>query len=360
MGRKRSPENQNLPRGMIYNKKADTYYLRAAGQKDIRLGKTIHEAFRNYYAYAEINYECRTMFDLIDRYMKEVSPTKADDTHKSNIAASKHLTKRFGSMNPTMVRARHAYQYLDLRAREGAPVRANREFALLSTIMTHAVRWGVIDNTPFHKIIRNPEKKRKRLVTDNELEAFLKHCPRWLQLYIALKVAIGLRQTDMNKLNSKNWFEGEGLKVQTSKTGVRIQFNHCDYLAKIVAELKELNGYRLVARKRVPILHWYFFASHADSRLDKPLTASGVRTAFNKAMREALASGDLKPEQRFQERDLRAKAATDCENAMQASELLGHKSISITNDIYRRGFTKVDPITPDSKFKIKDKLNGEN
>ena len=69
MGRKRSLENQNLPRGMIYNKKASTYYLRAAGQKDIRLGKTIHEAFRNYYDYAEINYECRTMFDLIDRYM---------------------------------------------------------------------------------------------------------------------------------------------------------------------------------------------------------------------------------------------------------------------------------------------------
>lgn len=349
MGRKRSLENQNLPRGMIYNKKAATYYLRAAGQKDIRLGKTIHEAFRNYYAYAEINYECRTMFDLIDRYMKEVSPTKAKSTHKSNVAAAKNLIKRFGSMNPTMVRARHAYQYLDLRAREGAPVRANREFALLSTIMTHAVRWGVIDNTPFHKIIRNPENQRDRLVTDSEIEVFLKYCPRWLQLYITLKVATGLRQTDMIKLNSKDWFEEEGLKVQTSKTRVRIQFNYCDYLAKIVAELKELNGYRFVARKRVPILHWYFFASHADSRLDKPLTASGVRTAWNKAMTKALESGELKPEQRFQERDLRAKAASDCDSLAQASELLGHSNLSITKRVYRRGYAKVEALKPNAE-----------
>ena len=217
MGRKRSLENRNLPRGMIYNKKASTYYLRAAGQKDIRLGKTIHEAFRNYYAYAEINYECRTMFDLIDRYMKEVSPTKAKSTHKSNIAAAKNLIKRFGSMNPTMVRARHAYQFLDLRAREGAPVRGNREFALLSTIMTHAVRWGIIDCTPFNGIIRNPERPRDRLVLDEEIGVFFKYCPWWLQLYIELKLATGLRQTDMINLSSKDWCENEGLKVQTSK-----------------------------------------------------------------------------------------------------------------------------------------------
>ncbi|WP_054551309.1 tyrosine-type recombinase/integrase [Pseudoalteromonas lipolytica] len=361
MGRKRSPENQNLPRGMIYNKKADTYYLRAAGQKDIRLGKTIHEAFRNYYAYAEINYECRTMFDLINRYMKEVSPTKAKDTHKSNIAAAKNLIKRFGSMNPTMVRARHAYQYLDLRAREGAPVRGNREFALLSTVMTHAVRWGIIDCTPFNGIIRNPERPRDRLVLDEEIDVFFKYCPRWLQLYIELKLATGLRQTDMISLSSKDWCEKEGLKVQTSKTKVRIQYNYCDYLANLVSELKEINGYRNVAKRRMPILHWYFFASHANSKRDKPLTASGIRTAWNKAMTKALASGELKPEQRFQERDLRAKAASDCESIAQASELLGHSNLGTTKRVYRRGYAKVEALKPDAEkgIDIKQRIEKE-
>lgn len=343
MGRKRSAENENLPKGMIFNKKGQTYYLRAHGQKDIRLGKTIAEAFRNYYAYAQINFECHTMHDLIDRYLKEISVTKANETHKSNISASKHLMKRFGHMNPQMLRARHAYQYLDLRSREGAPIRANREFALLSAIMSHAVRWGVIDDTPFHKIIRNPEKPRDRLVTDEELTKFLPFCPRWLQLYIELKLVTGLRQTDMLKLNSKDWDDNIGLKVQASKTKNRILFTNTGYINEIIAELKQINGYR-GTRHNTPILHWFFFASSSTAMKDRPLTAEGLRTAWNKAMRAAIGEGSLQPNERFQERDLRAKTASDCENIMQAFELMGHSSIATTKRVYRRGYSQVDPL----------------
>ncbi|MDW7547490.1 tyrosine-type recombinase/integrase [Pseudoalteromonas peptidolytica] len=348
MGRKRSAENANLPKGMIFNKKGNTYYLRASGQKDIRLGKTLSEAFRNYYAYASINFECQTMHDLIDRYLKEISPTKAESTHKSNISASKHLIKRFGHMNPRVLRARHAYQYLDLRNREGAPVRGNREFALLSTIMSHAVRWGVIDDTPFHRIIRNPEQPRDRLVTDEELAIFLKFCPEWLRLYIALKLSTGLRQTDMLKLSSKDWDEVEGLKIQVNKTRSRLLFSSIDYVRDIVYQLKQINGYRITRKNKTPILHWYFFASSASSRKDAPLTDGGLRCAWNKAMRAALASGELDKSQRFQERDLRAKTASDCESITQAFELLGHANIATTKRVYRRGYSKVNPLTPKS------------
>ncbi|CAM3746502.1 MULTISPECIES: tyrosine-type recombinase/integrase [Pseudoalteromonas] len=348
MGRKRSAENANLPKGMIFNKKGNTYYLRASGQKDIRLGKTLSEAFRNYYAYASINFECQTMHDLIDRYLKEISPTKAESTHKSNISASKHLIKRFGHMNPRVLRARHAYQYLDLRNREGAPVRGNREFALLSTIMSHAVRWGVIDDTPFHGIIRNPEQPRDRLVTDDELAVFVKYCPRWLQLYVALKLATGLRQTDMLKLSSKDWDDEKGLKVQASKTGSRLQFEAVDHLSFIISELKQINGYRTTRKHRTPLLHWYFFASSANARKEQALTPDGFRTAWNKAMRAAIESGDLQPEQRFQDRDLRAKTASECETITQAFELLGHSSVATTKRVYRRGYSQVTPVTPKS------------
>lgn len=346
MGRKRSPENAALPKGMLFNKKSNTYYLRLHGQKDISLGKTITEAFRNFYNYADINFECQTMHDLIDRYMKEISVTKSEATHKSNLSAVKHLFKRFGHMNPTMIRAKHAYQYLDLRAREGAPVRANREFALLSTIMSHAVRWGVITETPFHGIIRNPEKPRDKLVTNEEIAIFLKFCPRWLQLYIALKLATGLRQTDLVKLSSRDWDEEVGLKVFVSKSKNRIQYNAVYYIRQIVNELREINGYRGKGKKRSPLLHWYFFASHSNARLEKPLTPDGLRTAWSKAMKAAIESGELTQEQRFQERDLRAKVASDCINISQASELLGHMNTSTTKRVYRRGYSIVDPLSP--------------
>lgn len=71
-------------------------------------------------------------------------------------------------------------------------------------------------------------------------------------------------------------------------------------------------------------------------------------------MKKALASGELK--ERFQERDLRAKAATDCDSLYEAFELLGHKNISTTKKIYRRGFTKVTPLSPSSKSPKKQKI----
>ena len=339
MGRKRNTENKGLPKGLIFNKKAKTYYLRVTGQKDIRLGVTLDEAYRNYYSVASINYECTTMHDLIDRYLKEVSPTKAESTHESNIKASKHLFKRFGHMTPTAVRARHAYQFLDLRAREGAPVRGNREFALLSSIMSSAVKWGVIDDTPFHNIMRNEEKPRERLVTDEEVEAFIKYCPLWLQLYVELKVATGMRQSDMLSLTSKDWEKTEGLRIQTSKTSKRQQFNATSHLAGIVNELKSINGYKS-GKTKTPLLTWFFFPSKRGGAL----TPDGFRTAWSKAMRAALKSGELV--ERFQERDLRAMAATKCESLTQAFELLGHSSIATTKRVYRRGYAKVDPIGP--------------
>lgn len=61
----------------------------------------------------------------------------------------------------------------------------------------------------------------------------------------------------------------------------------------------------------------------------------------------ALESGRLT--ERFQERDLRARAATDCGSIYEAFELCGHKSITTTKRIYRRGFNSVTPmkrITP--------------
>ncbi|MCH2055146.1 MAG: hypothetical protein MK214_00715 [Thalassotalea sp.] len=60
-------------------------------------------------------------------------------------------------------------------------------------------------------------------------------------------------------------------------------------------------------------------------------------------MMKAVSSGDLK--ERFQERDLRAKAATQCETLVQAFELLGHKNISTTKRVYRRGYSKVMPLS---------------
>jgi integrase len=57
--------------------------------------------------------------------------------------------------------------------RASAPVRANREVALLSNLMNLAVERGEIDRNPCKEVRRNHEAPRTRLVEAGELQAFV-------------------------------------------------------------------------------------------------------------------------------------------------------------------------------------------
>lgn len=339
MGRQRSAGNMHLPKGMIFNKKGSVYYYRTSGQKDIRLGKTFTEAFIAYEELTGAICSLITMNDVINRYLVDVSPLKAETTHKENLRKVKILRSAIGHFQPSQIKAKHARQFLDYRAKEGAPIAGNREYALWSSIMTAAFNWGIIEEQPFLKagIKKNPEKPKDRLVTDEEIEAFSKHVPEWLSLYLELKLATGLRQKDMLSLNNTHWSKLEGLKVGTSKTSVRLNFLSTKHLMSIITRIKKMNGY---TSRGAPRFKWHFF----ENRYKRPYTADGFRTMWSRYMKNAIKSGDL--ETRFCEMDLRAAAATKCDSLIQAFELLGHKNISTTKRIYRRGYSKVKPLSP--------------
>jgi len=48
--------------------------------------------------------------------------------------------------------------------------------------------------------------------------------------------------------------------------------------------------------------------------------------------------------ERFQERDLRAKVASDSDGLVEASERLGHADTAITQRVYRRKPVRVQPL----------------
>lgn len=280
------------------------------------------------------------MKDLINRYMNEISPTKAEATHRTNLSAAKFLILSLGDFKPRDVKAVHVYQHLD--ARKDAPIRANREVSLLSSIFTAAKRWGVVFESPVREVERFTEKPRTRLVTDAEIEAFKKYAPAWMHTYIDLKLITALRQTDMLRLHSKMWADG-GLWVQTSKTGRKLCFNADENLKQIYQRLQEQRYTK--DDNKVTSLRWWFFSTREGT----PYTPDGFRSIWHRAMKKALASGDLT--ERFQEKDLRARAATDCSSIIEAFELCGHTSLSTTKRIYRRGFTRVNPVNTANRLK---------
>lgn len=341
MGRPHSSEYSHLPKGMYFNKRGQTYYLRLPEQKDIRLGKTLHEALRAYWDVPGMFFEALTMRDLISRYMNEVSPTKRPATHKTNVSAAKFLLLSFGDFHPRDVKSAHIYQHLT--ARRESPTRANREIALLGSIFTEAVRWGLVEHSPVIKIKRHQEVPRTRLVTDQEIAAFKSFAPEWMCLYIDLKLTTALRQTDMLNLHSGMWDEN-GLWVETSKTGKKLCFLASERLVRIVKQLQELNN--AGQTDNVAPIRWWFFSTRRGARY----SPDGFRSIWHRVMAKALASGAL--EVRFQEKDLRARAATDCNSLMEAFELCGHNSLSTTKRIYRRGYSLVNPVDNSSKPKL--------
>ena len=53
---------------------------------------------------------------------------------------------------------------------------------------------------------------------------------------------------------------------------------------------------------------------------------------------------ETKVTERFQERDLRAKVATDSESLVEASQRLGHSDTAITQRVYRCRPVVIEPV----------------
>lgn len=91
--------------------------------------------------------------EMIDRFHSEVDLTHYRDQSKDGKAVRKgtyaNLTKFFGNMHPMAMKTIHGYQYIEARTKTGAPAKAVKELALMSTICHQAVEWGLIETNPF-------------------------------------------------------------------------------------------------------------------------------------------------------------------------------------------------------------------
>lgn len=114
--------------------------------------------------------------DLIDRFQRDIAPTHYRDQSKDGQAvresAYRNLTKAFGKMHPAALKAQHGYSYLDARAQEGAPMKANKELALMSTMCQYAVRWGVMEVNPFRGLMQNQGERKVRATQRHQVIRF--------------------------------------------------------------------------------------------------------------------------------------------------------------------------------------------
>lgn len=325
MGRKRK-SRLDLPE-RVYFKNGAYHYVYPTGKWEV-LSKDYAEAMIKWAKIVNANVEGgqRTVGELLDRYLLEVVPKKAERTQKDNRQEVRWLRSFFGNMRLEAVSSADVAAYV--QARE-AKTRANREVALLSHAFNKAILWKLCKENPCTLPgLRNTEKARDRYVEDEEVAKFVKLAPNWIKLYVELRLQLALRQQDMLVLQWEKVTD-EYLDVRTQKTGKRLRFAMTPELKDCLDKI-EVKG------------DWVFM-----SRTGKPYTRGGFGTEWRKVMTKFVEQGG----ERFHEHDLRGKTATDIDDVVVAQKVLGHKSIK-TTEIYIKA-RKRDVVQP-----VRRKKNG--
>lgn len=380
----------NLPKGMRARPRGNLvhYYLDtgAKPRKEIPLGSDYIEAVRKW---AELTSKPApaavtvppTFVDALDGhgkvagYRADVMPGKSVRSRDDNEDQLAWLLKFFGdppapldSIEPLHIRqymrwrvkqakaAAEAKNELRIRAgREPIPVpanlghvRANREVALFSHVWNYSRGEGLTkQSNPCTGIERFEEEGRDVAPDAALLGQVLNVADRPLQFALRLADIIGQRPQDVHAMSEKHIsgpIPGGYLAFKQGKTGAKLRIVIEGALADLLAEMIAYKKERLAQaqadaiRRKQATGKVYPLALLVNEK-GEALGRDALRDRFDKA-REA--AGVAKAD--FQLRDLRAKAATETDDAAgvrAAQALLGHTTEGMTVDYIRRKSGKV-------------------
>lgn len=336
------------------------YFVEPNTEKWIKLESQANQAkaFSKYYEVVDRPVQTNLMGDLLDRYMKEVAPTKSPNTYKDHIYSTKSLRKVFSQMRAHEVKPYHVYKYLDVRGKQ-APVRANREVSLLSSVFSSCIKWGVIESNPCRDVRRNKETPRDRYITDQEFLAVRELAPPMIQLIMDFAYLTGQRLGDVLKIKLSDMID-DGINLIISKVKKKAIIEWNEELRAVVADARALHG---------KVSSLYLFANHKK----QPYTTHGFKCLWQRIMNQAVGKiiifkkkkdpktgklikiiKEVEPviQERFTFNDIRAKAASDADDIEHARRLLVHATQRTTGRVYIR---KLHRICTLSSNKIRDK-----
>jgi len=337
MGRR--PSNPNsIPRLRLRKRPSGVHYYYDHGgtpRREEALGSDYGLAILKWAAYEknrhaqEVVAEVVTFRHVSDRYRALVMPKKSPATQRGNERELRQLLAFFDDPPCPLdeIRPQHVRMYLT--SRSSAPVRANREKALLSHIWNFARDYGFTSlANPCAGIKGNKERAREMYVTDKAFTDLWNEASQPLRDALDLAYLTGQRVSDVLRMSDGDVRDG-ALEVTQAKTKARLRISVTGELSALLDRIAERKrGYAIHALRLIVDEH------------GKPLTYAKLRKRFDDAR---IASGVD-----FQFRDLRAKAASDKADSSgdirQAQKQLGHSSVVMTEAYVRsRRGAKVDP-----------------
>ena len=315
MGRKRTTHH-HLPPRMAQKGRAYYYVPSLPPRKWVPLGTDLNQA-RIKWAELErepIGREDKTFTVIAERYRRDVLRLKALRTQKDYRKELDRLVKVFGGLTIDEITPQDVREYMDIRGVK-APVRANREKAMLSTLFNHAREWGYTTAAnPCAGVRGFKETGRDRYVEDDEYRAVWRKASAPIRDAMDMAYLTGQRPADVLKMRRADIRDGF-LWVEQNKTGKKLR-------VEIVGPLEDVIK-RILGRKREAL-----GLSLIQNEKGQPLTIHELRGGFERARAAAGVH--------FQFRDLRAKAATDLEDLHSAQKLLGHTTRDMTEHYTRK------------------------
>lgn len=247
------------------------------------------------------------------------SPRTQQDYRKD----AKKILAVFGRMQVAAITPAHVTRYLANRVdKHGKParVRATREKALLSLLITFARSQGVFHGANPCAGIKGTKAKRTRYVTDQEFAEVYAAAIESAQDALRIALETTQRPADVRKMRLTDIRDGQ-LWVEQGKTkerlGVRIEG---PLKAAIDRSRARADAAKVTTLHLLTDMH------------GQPYNAWTLRLHIRNAAKAAGVAD-------FQMRDMRAKAATDLDNLAVAQKLLGHRNRSTTEEYVkgRRG-----------------------
>jgi len=347
MVKPRNREHKGLPVGWRYKNGAYRYRVPPGqehlwdGKTEFKLGKTLSESHLVYAGMiSSVDGAIQSFNQLVDRYLLEVTPTKAQSTQIDEVRHLSKLKEMIGDNPVKAFKPYHAYQLRDTiytnTQRGSGETYTNRVMEKLKHLLTKAIEWGVIAEHPMteskFKMLPTPKKSQiRRALSIEQVEVMLPKAVPWLQCYVKLKLMTGLRQVDLLLLTVRN-ITPDGLLVTHHKTedssGKTTLYEWTSELRAVINQLKAM-----------PPASIHLFKTQQG----KLYFVNGrYTTAFSSSWARWMKW--FPKELRFSERSIRNLVGSEDE-LDEASKRLGHADTSTTAKYYRLKPTIVTPLS---------------
>jgi integrase len=157
------------------------------------------------------------------------------------------------------------------------PATVNRELDTLKSILSKAVEWGKLLESPARAVKRlKVDNRRTRILTDAEQHAILGHSPRKLRAIVALALVTGARISELLELRWEHCQDGYVTFWETKNGKAR--------------RIPVSPAIEAVLASQPRIRPWVF----TNARTEEPYTPNGVAHSFGRAVERAgITSGDV-------------------------------------------------------------------